>query len=56
MLTLFRSEGMIHTLTDFALKNYSGRDSYELTNLIGTEAEAFLAWLKELDKQFDKDL
>ena len=41
---------MLSILSEYALKNFSGRDAVELNNLIGAEAEDFLAWLKALEK------
>lgn len=52
LLELLSYAGMLNILTEYALRHFSGNDAVELTNLIGAEAEEFLAWLKELEKEF----
>lgn len=52
LFELFSYAGMLSILTEYALRHFSGRDAVELTNLIGSEAEEFLAWLKDLEKHF----
>ncbi|GAB4278075.1 MAG: hypothetical protein Kow0029_21160 [Candidatus Rifleibacteriota bacterium] len=56
LLELFGNAGMLNILTDFALKNFDGKDAVELTALIGEEAEDFLYWLKDLGKQFPEPI
>ena len=51
LVELFSYAGMLSILTEFALRHYSGHDALELTNLIGQEAEEFLAWLKALERR-----
>lgn len=50
LLELFSFAGMLNILTEYALRQFSGHDALELTHLIGSEAEDFLAWLKALEK------
>lgn len=50
LLELYSFAGMLNVLTEYALRNFSGHDALELSNLIGSEAEDFLAWLKALEK------
>jgi len=55
LVELFSFAGMLSILSEYALKNFSGRDAVELSNLIGAEAEDFLAWLKALEKHIPQE-
>lgn len=50
MLELFGFAGMLDILTEYSLSHFSGNDAAALAHLIGSEAEDFLAWLKNLEK------
>lgn len=50
LLELFADPGCLNLLSEFALKNYQDREAILLTELIGSQTEKFLAWLRHLRK------
>ncbi|HOY66248.1 MAG TPA: hypothetical protein PLP29_05115 [Candidatus Ozemobacteraceae bacterium] len=48
LLELFGDPGCLNLLSEFVLKNYQEREAILLTELIGSQTEPFLAWLKEI--------
>jgi len=50
LLELFSDPGCLNLLSEFALKNYQDREAILLTELIGSQTEKFLAWLRHFRK------
>ncbi|HEY9069866.1 MAG TPA: hypothetical protein VIV61_06380 [Candidatus Ozemobacteraceae bacterium] len=46
LMELFGDPGCLNLLSEFSLKNYQDREAILLTELIGSQTEPFLAWLK----------